>query len=312
LASTAASSDDPLAVRWILLALLALVPASAAAQRVALSGGPASSPVRLDLDGTGDELWRTLTWRAARPGLDWTELDLSAGALGLPVRAVAVRLDPARFDLRLELKTESNGMTGAWTIDDAGAPAALALNAGQFKETGPWGWLVMNGAERSAPGSGPLSVGVAVTDAGRVRWIAPDALGAARRDRSVSWAFQTYPLLLLDGKVPPLARDPELVDQDHRDARLILGERPDGALIVLLTRFDLAGRAAERVPIGLTVPESVTLMRSLGVRHAAMLDGGLSAQLLLRDPGGSVAAWKGLRRVPLALVATPRPAPPND
>jgi hypothetical protein len=298
--------------RALLAALLVALPGPAAAQRVALAAGPAGSPDRITLDGSDARLWSSLNLRAVRPGLEWAELDLSAGGLGIPVRAVVVRLEPERFALELKLATEANGMTGAWTIDEADAPVALALNAGQFKETGPWGWLVLNGVERRDPGYGPLSVGVAVTDGGRVRWVGPEALRAARGDRSVAWAFQTYPLLLLDGRVPPLARDPELVDQDHRDARLILGERPDGSLIVVLTRFDLAGRAGERVPIGLTVPESLVLMQSLGARHAAMLDGGISAQLLLRDPAGRVAAWKGLRRVPLALVATPRAAPPND
>ena len=96
------------------------------------------------------------------------------------------------------------------------------------------------------------------------------------------------------------------MDQDHRDARLILGELPDASLLVVLTRFDALGGATERIPIGLTVPESVLLMRSLGARHAAMLDGGISAQLLLRDEAGRTAVWKGLRRVPLALLAIPR------
>jgi hypothetical protein len=288
--------------------LLLLVPAPALAQRVQLSAGPASSPVKLDLEQvTGDELWHSLSWRAARPGLDWTELDLSAGPLGLPVRAVAVRLDPARFDLRLQLATAPNGMTGAWTVDAADAPVALALNAGQFKETGPWGWVVLDGEEHRDPGFGPLSVGVAVTDSGRVRWILPDELRRARADRRIAWAFQTYPLILFDGRTPALARDPELVDQEHRDARLVLGERGDGSLLVVLTRFDGLGGTAERIPIGLTLPESVLLMGALGARHAAMLDGGISAQLLVRDGAGRVGLWKGLRRVPLALLATPRP-----
>jgi hypothetical protein len=37
-----------------------------------------------------------------------------------------------------------------------------------------------------------------------------------------------------------------------------------------------------------------------------MLDGGLSGQLLVREAGGGEREWKGLRRVPLGLVAVPR------
>jgi hypothetical protein len=291
---------------WALLPALLLPTGPAAAQSATLSAGPVGAADKLELTGSRDELWGALAWRSARPGLEWTELDLAAGTLRLPVRAVAVRVDPAMFDFKLELATEANGMTGAWTVDAAPAEAALALNAGQFKETGPWGWVVLDGEERRDPGFGPLSVGLAVTDSGRVEWIGPEKLRAARDDRRIRWAFQTYPVILFDGRVPSLARDPELVDQSHRDARLILGERPDGSLLVVLTRFDGFGGAAGRIPIGLTVPESVVLMAALGARHAAMLDGGISAQLLLRDAAGRTALWKGLRRVPLALLAIPR------
>jgi hypothetical protein len=47
-------------------------------------------------------------------------------------------------------------------------------------------------------------------------------------------------------------------------------------------------------------------MGALGCRRAVMLDGGLSAQLLLRDADGTAHRWDGLRRVPLGLVAMPR------
>jgi hypothetical protein len=43
-------------------------------------------------------------------------------------------------------------------------------------------------------------------------------------------------------------------------------------------------------------------MQRLGAVRALMLDGGLSAQLLVRE-GRSTTSWPGLRRVPLALVA---------
>lgn len=50
----------------------------------------------------------------------------------------------------------------------------------------------------------------------------------------------------------------------------------------------------------------VTIMRALGATRALMLDGGLSAQLLLRATENAAALeWPGLRRVPLALVGLP-------
>jgi exopolysaccharide biosynthesis protein len=75
---------------------------------------------------------------------------------------------------------------------------------------------------------------------------------------------------------------------------------------VVLTRYDGLGGAAARVPIGLTVPESVELMTALGAYHAVMLDGGISAQMLMRQEDGVVYKWNGLRNVPLALIARPR------
>jgi exopolysaccharide biosynthesis protein len=75
---------------------------------------------------------------------------------------------------------------------------------------------------------------------------------------------------------------------------------------VLLTRYDALGGAVSRIPIGLTVPESTVLIRAVGARHAVMLDGGVSAQLLLRGEDAT-HVWRGMRNVPLALIATPRP-----
>lgn len=47
-------------------------------------------------------------------------------------------------------------------------------------------------------------------------------------------------------------------------------------------------------------------MGALGARHAVMLDGGISAQMLIRPQGGAGRQWRGLRPVPLALVVLPR------
>jgi hypothetical protein len=139
-------------------------------------------------------------------------------------------------------------------------------------------------------------------------------LSAATRagDRSVALAVQSYPTLLEgDGQVPaPLRPGAAAIDLGHRDARLAVGELRDGRLLVALTRFDppagALGEAAGRVPVGLTVPEAAALLGALGARRALLLDGGLSAQLLVRDAAGAPRRWPGLRAVPLGLVAEPR------
>jgi hypothetical protein len=77
---------------------------------------------------------------------------------------------------------------------------------------------------------------------------------------------------------------------------------------VALTRFDGAGEALGFVPLGLTVPEMAALMGALGARQAVLLDGGISAQMMVREPQGTSRVWRGVRRVPLGLVARARTA----
>ena len=120
--------------------------------------------------------------------------------------------------------------------------------------------------------------------------------------------------------MPPALRpgSAAAIDLAHRDARLAACELRDGRLLVALTRFDAVGAdddagavrrlvddAVARLPVGLTVPEAAALAGALGCRRALLLDGGLSAQLLVRDAAGRVRRWDGLRGVPLGLVALP-------
>lgn len=265
--------------------------------------GTAAMPVQV---GRGDPLLQAATvWRTMRPGLAIATLGLRAGAGALDVEATVVRLDTGHFRFALQHAVEENGMTGRWTIDSAGRDAALAMNAGQFKETGPWGWLVMRGEERRTPGRAPLGVGIRIDTAGRLGWVPPGRERGLRDDRGTAYAFQSFPLLFFDRRVPAVLRDGAALRLSHRDARLVLCELDDGRLLVLLTRYAGLGTVAERVPIGLTTPETLALVAALGARHAVMLDGGVSAQLLVRDATGVELRRAGLRRVPLGIVAVP-------
>jgi hypothetical protein len=297
----------------LVIALLLLAPAVLQSQPTILTAvvdgrsidlGSATLPARVTR--AGPSLAHALTWRVLQPGLASALVELRAGTMGTPVQAVIVRVEPSRFRFTLQHRTETNGMTGTWTIDSAEAGAAIAMNAGQFKETGPWGWLVMDGEEQRTPLRAPLAIGIRIDTAGRIRWVPPGRERTLRDDRTTAFAFQSFPLLFHDRRVPAVLRDRSLVDLSHRDARLVLAEGGDGALLFVLTRYTGFGPVAERVPIGLTTPEAIALLGALGARHAVMLDGGISAQLLLRDAAGAPTRWPGLRKVPLALVATPR------
>ena len=246
-----------------------------------------------------------LQWDTLQRGLELTQFTVEAGRHGADVRIIAMRVDPRQFEFALVQQTKANGMTGTWTVDAAHDDVAFAFNAGQFKETGPWGWLVLGGEERRAPGFGPLSAGIAFDSAGGIRWL-PFRELSRTPGRSFRFAFQSYPTLLFDGAVPHLPARAELLNREHRDARLILAQDADGRLLVALTRYDGLGAVTGRVPIGLTVPESIVLAAAMGARHAVMLDGGVSAQLLVRDAAGRAQTWKGMRSVPLALTGRPR------
>jgi exopolysaccharide biosynthesis protein len=147
-----------------------------------------------------------------------------------------------------------------------------------------------------------------VTHDGNLRVVAPNRVPLERSQKAALEAFQSYPTLLVNGVVPPpLRQASQEVSLDHRDARLALGTLDDGRVLVALTRFDALGTSLNRVPLGLTTPEMAAVMGALGCRDAIMLDGGISAQLLLRESNGSARTWPGLRSVPLALIGRPRP-----
>lgn len=248
-----------------------------------------------------------MTWRALPAGARWGELRLSGDGEAWRVRVILVELDPARVRLETVSVRSSGGAPRRWSVDSAPPGAIVALNAGQFTSAGPWGWLVRDRDELRAPGQGPLAPALVVDTAGAVRLVPPDSIEALRGSGTVRQAFQSYPsLLVADGEVPrPLREAGRGVDLEHRDARLAIGLRRDGRLLVAMTRFEGLGGALSNLPFGLTTPEMAALMGALGCHRAMLLDGGISSQLRLSLHGGETRVWRGLRRVPLGLVALP-------
>jgi hypothetical protein len=246
-------------------------------------------------------------WRGVAPGVRWGELQLSGDGEAWRIRAILVQLDPKLVRLEARSLQRADGRPLRWNVDSAPPEAIVALNAGQFTSSGPWGWLVKGGVERRPPGTGPLAPALVVDTAGAVRLVPPDSIAGARGDAAVSEAFQSYPSLLVeDGDIPRPLREAGLgVDLEHRDARLALGLDRQGRLLIAITRFEGLGGALSNLPFGLTTPETAALMGALGCRRAMLLDGGISSQLLLRLPGGEIRAWRAMRPVPLGLVVLP-------
>jgi len=295
---------------------------------VAAAGGIAAALPRgeerlaLRVEGEGEQVWwrsadaparwddrftplaDAVTWRRGMDGVEWGEVRLGGGGEAHSLKLVAVRLAPQR--LRLALQWELAESPG-WTLDRAPADAALAVNAGMFVQTVPWGWVVLSGEERLPPGRGPLSSALVILRDGSVAWVDGDQVSEWRGRPGVEFAFQSYPSLLVgDGTVPSALREGPAVNLTHRDARLALGIDREGMLLLALTRFDAPLPAADRIPFGVTLPEMAAIMGALGARQAVSLDGGISAQLMILDSAGTRHRWPGLRRVPLALLAIPR------
>jgi hypothetical protein len=226
------------------------------------------------------------------------------------IRVVVVRLEPARFRLSLENGMAPGGFLQVWNLDQAPSAAAVALNAGMFEGDGAWGWVVHAGVEYRAPRTGPLAAAVVVDSSGAVRLVDDAAVEALRSTGGLGGireAFQSYPVLLEDGgALPALLTTPGgEINLTHRDARLALGVDSAGRMLIALTRFDALGPSFGSIPFGLTIPETALVLRALGAETAVALDGGISAQLLLRDAAGTVHKWPGLRTVPLGLSAVP-------
>jgi len=245
-----------------------------------------------------------VAWRAGARGIEWGEIVLRGAQEAWRTRIVVLRLDPRRLELSLAAAfTEDR----RWTVADAGTDAALALDAGQFRGSLPWGWVVSDGHELLKPQYAPLAGAVVVDSSGAVRIVPPGGVAAARAGTGVREAFQSYPMLLDRGVVPaPLSEPGRGVEVQHRDARLALGTLDDGRVVVALTRFDALGETLGRIPFGLTSQEMAAVMGALGCRDALLLDGGISGQLMVRDAAGTARAWPGTRSVPLGLIGRVR------
>jgi hypothetical protein len=297
------------------LAAFLLAPGAA---RVALAGGAGS--VAVYEAGAWRTFWhadhapqrwsaadsvvtRALEWKPIARGLEWASLRVACGAPAWRARLIVVRIDPRVLRLSLVMDLDRERHSPAWTIERAPDDALLAVNAGQFGTALPWGWVVVDGVEKLSPGHAPLASAIAIEGEGRVRWVHGDTLASTDRVES---AFQSYPTLLAgDGMVPAALRGGGAgVSLSHRDARLALGGTRDGRLLIVMSRFDAAGEIADFVPLGPTTPEMAAIMGALGACDAVMLDGGISAQMMLRDPARKAPlAWHGMRKVPLALIA---------
>ena len=246
-------------------------------------------------------------WRVQQPGVELAELLLAGEGEAIRTGLVVLRLDTSRVRMSLATAVDRNGAP-AWRAGDAAMDALAAVNAGHFVDRSPWGLVVLDERQLFPPGRGQLVTTIAVDASATVRF-----MHAGERPATPRWAFQSYPTLLAGGRVPaPLRVSGGAISVSHRDGRVAIGQLEDGRIVIAMTRFRALGEGLGFIPFGLTTPEMAAVMGALGARDAVMLDGGISAQLLVVDARGKRRVWPGIRAVPLGLVVervTPRPTP---
>src|SRR5512138_1613743 len=138
----------------------------------------ALAPLLLATRYTGEEpLDRQIRWQAGRGGIEWGELQLRGEQEAWRTRVIVARFDPREVSLAL-----APAFTGErqWTIADADSAAVLAFDAGQFRASLPWGWVVAGGSELLRPQYGPLAGAVVVDSSGAVRIVNPADVDAER------------------------------------------------------------------------------------------------------------------------------------
>ncbi len=245
-------------------------------------------------------------WKPGAIGIAWAELELKGSGEAWRTRLIVARVNPTLVRLALDTAFTA-AREAAWTLDHAPVEAVLAVNAGQFEATMPWGWVAVDGRRWLPAQNGPLSAALMQDSSGSLHWIRAEDVRRVSSQPGVRWAFQSYPAVLAgDSILAPLRAAGAGIDVAHRDARAGICLTHDGQLVVAITRFDAAGRALDFVPFGLTVPEMGAVLGALGCRDAMLLDGGISARLRVRGADGVAHDWEGLRPVPLGLVALPK------
>jgi len=207
---------------------------------------------------------------------------LPAGSIPDQARVVAVRIDPARWTLRVVDRHQGQADAGA-TADEVCPSPGAAINASFFDENrAPLGLLIIDGKQRRPrhpvsgwPGGGGLFV---------VRKGKPSILAhTAKVPAGAEYAMQCWPRLVIAGEIPEFKQRPSAL-------RSAVGiDKAGRVLFVASTRY-------------YTFEQWAALLRDqLGCVDALNMDGGPSTQLAVRGkkdidvPGG----WP----VPVLLTA---------
>lgn len=226
----------------------------------------------------------TAGWHAIASGLESRELAVRDAGGALVERALAVRIDPARYAFDVAYRPGEPRSLSAWQAETG---ADVVVNGGYFTEAHVATGLIVAGGTPSGASYGDFAGEFAVTAAGpEVRWLAEQPHDPAE---PLVAAVQAFPLLVRPDGEPAYPDDGGLPAR-----RTVIGQDPAGRIIVAV--LPLGGLTLHALSTWLAgAPE-------LGLRIAFNLDGGASSGLLLPDGSGE----PGLSAVPSVIVARAR------
>jgi hypothetical protein len=122
-------------------------------------------------------------WTTVSHGVDRGALSIAGPGEAVRLRIILVRVDPRAVRIVLDANARDDGTLRPWRVDatSVARSAVVALNAGQFTDSGPWGWIVHEGRTVRNPGIGTLAGGVAVLQDGRALVLDADSIQAMHR-----------------------------------------------------------------------------------------------------------------------------------
>lgn len=223
-------------------------------------------------------------WRGIAPGLESQELAVRDAGGALVDRALAVRIDPARYAFDVAYRPGEPQSLAAWQAETG---ADVVVNGGYFTEAHVATGLIVAGGTPSGASYGDFAGEFAVTAAGpEVRWLAERPHDPAE---PLVAAVQAFPLLVRPDGQPAYPDDGGLPAR-----RTVIGQDAGGRIVVAV--LPLGGLTLHALSTWLAgAPE-------LALRIAFNLDGGASSGLLLPDGTGE----PGLSAVPSVIVARAR------
>ncbi len=209
-------------------------------------------------------------------------------------RVLVARINPAAGIFRLYYHEKKRKTVQDWAVELPGA--ILIVNASYFR--GNWqpiGQIRIGDKILSQPTGRAESGQFQVRDEALSIMPMPNDPPAPRANEPYTESFESYPLLMLNGKPTGFAHSDAL--PDVRERRTILAQDNQGRIVIVV---------ASPVQVLLTEMTDWLQVSGLDIVTALNLDGGTSTQIRLGTYDHPVETVAGFSTVPVVLAIYPR------